>query len=51
MSHSKVPHEDDPAQLPVEPEFPTDAGQGNPHADEGLPDADENAAGFVKEKL
>jgi hypothetical protein len=35
----------------VEPEFPTDADPTNPHSDEGQPGADENAAGFVKEKL
>lgn len=51
MTTSKVPSEDDPAQLPVEPEFPTDADPTNPHSDEGTPGADENAAGFVKEKL
>jgi len=51
MPNPKVPSEEDPAQLPVEPEFPTDTDQGNPHSDEGKPGADENAAGFVKEKL
>jgi len=51
MTTPKVPSEDDPGQLPVEPEFPTDADPTNPHSDEGQPAADENAAGFVKEKL
>jgi hypothetical protein len=50
MSHSKPPS-DDPAQLPVEPEFPTDDAPTNPHSDEGEPGADENAAGFGKPKL
>lgn len=48
---SKVPSEDDPAQLPIEPEFPTDEDPTNPHSDEGEPGADENAAGFVKKKI
>ena len=51
MNMSKVPSEDDPAQLPVQPEFPTDEDPTNPHSDEGEPGADENAAGFVKKKL
>lgn len=50
MPDLKTLSEDDPAQHPVEPEFPTDTEQGNPHSDEGKPGADENAAGFVKEK-
>jgi len=50
MPDLKTLSEDDPAQHPVEPEFPTDTDQGNPHSDEGKPGTDENAAGFVKEK-
>ncbi|QNK73899.1 hypothetical protein H7F36_01065 [Variovorax sp. PAMC28562] len=51
MNMPKVPSEDDPAQLPVQPEFPTDEDPTNPHSDEGEAGADENAAGFVKKKL
>lgn len=51
MTTPKVPSEDDPAQLPVQPEFPSDDDPTNPHSDEGKAGADENAAGFVKEKL
>lgn len=51
MSIPKVPSEDDPAQLPVQPEFPTDEDPTNPHLDEGEAGVDENAAGFVKKKL
>lgn len=51
LTVSKLPSEDDPAQLPIEPEFPTDEDPTNPHSDEGEPGADENAAGFVKKKL
>ncbi len=47
MTNPKPPL-DDPAQLPVEPEFPTHEEPGNPHTDEAKPGADENAAGFVK---
>ena len=51
MNHSKVPSDNDPAQLPVEPEFPTDDAPSNPHSDEGSPSADGNVAGIVKPKL
>ena len=51
MNHPKPPSEDDPAQLPVEPEFPTDEPAPNPHSDEGQPGPDENAAGIVKPRL
>ena len=51
MNTPKVPSEDDPAQLPVQPEFPTDEDPTNPHSDEGDPGADENAAGSIKKKL
>lgn len=50
MTNPKPPL-DDPVQLPVEPEFPTDDTPANPHSDEGEAGADENAAGFVKPKL
>ena len=50
MPTHPVPSEDDPANLPVEPEFPTPSDPANPHSDEGQPGADKNAAGFVKEK-
>jgi hypothetical protein len=48
MSTPKVPSEDDPGQLPVEPEFPTDADPTNPHSDEGQPGADQNPSGVGK---
>lgn len=51
MTNPKVPSEEDPAQHPVEPEFPTDDDPVNPHSDEERPGADENAAGIVKPKL
>lgn len=51
MPHPKIPSEDDPAQLPVEPEFPVDAEPGSPQADEGFPGSDESAAGFATERL
>ncbi|MES2530013.1 MAG: hypothetical protein V4636_03185 [Pseudomonadota bacterium] len=50
MPHPK-PSPSDPAQLPVEPEFPTDEHSDKPNPEEGEPGLDENAAGFVKPKL
>ena len=51
MIHPRLPS-DDPAQLPVQPEFPTDDDptHPHPHPDEGEAGADENAAGFIKPK-
>ncbi len=45
------PSPDDPAQLPVEPEFPTDEHGDKPGQEDGEPGLDENAAGFVKPRL
>lgn len=46
------PSPNDPAQLPVEPEFPADLHDDGASPDEeGEPGLDENAAGFVKPKL
>ncbi|WP_179106900.1 hypothetical protein [Variovorax sp. KK3] len=50
MPTPQIPSEDDPAQLPVEPDFPAGSDPHQPLSDEGKPGADENAAGFVKEK-
>lgn len=50
MTNPKLPL-DEPVQLPVEPEFPTEDDADNPHSDEGKAGLDENAAGFVKQKL
>ncbi|CAN5543314.1 hypothetical protein BH10PSE18_BH10PSE18_04070 [soil metagenome] len=50
MTHPK-PSPNDPSQLPVEPEFPTDEHGDKPNSEEGEPGLDENAAGFVKPKL
>lgn len=53
MTHPKFPSEDDPAQLPVQPEFPTDheVPGSDPDEHEHEPGADENVAGFVKKKI
>jgi len=51
MNKPRLPEQDDPAQLPVEPEFPTDDGSDKPGAEEGEPGLDENAAGFVKTRI
>ena len=51
MNKPRLPEQDDPAQLPVEPEFPTDDGGDQPGTEDGEPGLDENAAGFVKSRI
>lgn len=51
MAHPVPPSDLDPAQLPVQPEFPTDHDAPGPDPEAGEPGADENAAGFVKHRV
>lgn len=51
LNKPRLPEQDDPAQLPVEPEFPTDDGGDKPGTEDGESGLDENAAGVVKTSI
>ena len=50
MTHPIAPSELDPAQLPVQPEFPAAPDPSGVPPDAGEPGLDENAPGFVKHR-